>query len=78
MGCGEGDGTYVRGREVALLGREVYGGSDREVAALVLVEDASKDGGGVEIGNAIRFDCTDGWVRAKRDRGSRTHQSRPS
>lgn len=46
----------VGGREVALLGGEVYGRSDREVTALVLVEDASEDRGGVEIGNAIGLD----------------------
>lgn len=52
----EGKGTYVRGREVALLGRKVYGGGYREVTALVLVKDASEDRGGVEIGNAVGFD----------------------
>ena len=34
------------------------------MAALVLVKDASEDGGGVEIGNAIGFDLE--WVRARR------------
>jgi hypothetical protein len=58
MGSEERKGTYVRGREVALLGREVYGGGDREVTALVLVEDASEDRGGVEIGNAVGLDWT--------------------
>jgi hypothetical protein len=59
MGSGErGGGTYVRRREVALLGGEIYGGSDREMTALVFVEDASKDGGGVEIGDAVRLDWT--------------------
>jgi len=66
---GEGK-TYVRGREIALLGGEVYCRSDREVTALVLVEDASEDGGGVEIRNTIGLDWTDGRVRDSRGPGS--------
>lgn len=50
--------TYIRRREVALLGREVRGGGDGEVTTLVLVEDASEDRGGVEIGNAVGLD----WI----------------
>lgn len=60
MGSGEQKRACVRGREVTLLGGKVYGRSDREVAALVLVEDASEDGGGVEIGNAVGLDWTGG------------------
>lgn len=54
------EGTYVRGRKVALLGGEIYGWSDGEVTALVLVEDASEDGGGVKIWNTIGLDLIDG------------------
>jgi hypothetical protein len=39
-----------------LLGGKVRGRGDGEVAALVLVEDASEDGGGVEIGNTVGLD----------------------
>lgn len=56
MGSGEGKRVYVGGREVALLGGEVYGRCDREVTTLVLVEDASEYRGGVEIGDAIGLD----------------------
>ena len=51
-----GKRTDVRGRQVALLCREAYGGSDGKVTAFVLVENASKDGGGVEIGDTIGLD----------------------
>jgi len=53
-------GAYVRGREVTLLGGKVYGRSDREVATLILVENASENGRGVEIRNAIGVDWTNG------------------
>ena len=56
----EAKGTYVRGRKIALLGGEIYGWSDREVTALVLVKDASEDGGGVEVRNAIGLDLREG------------------
>jgi hypothetical protein len=36
------------------------------VTALVLVEDASEDGGGVEIWNAIGLDLRGGWVGVRR------------
>lgn len=77
---GRGEGrTYVRGREVTLLGGKVDGRSDGEVAALVLVEDASEDGGGVEIGNAIGLDWTDGWVRTGQRPGlGGAYRNRPS
>ena len=49
------------------------GRGDGEVAALVLVEDASKDGGGVEIGNTVGLDWRDRRVRTKlEDRTGRT------
>jgi len=67
---------YVRGREVALLGGKVRRGSDREMATLVLVEDASEDGRGVEIWNAIGVDWTEGWVKARR--GSEAGVPEPS
>ena len=47
-----------------MLGGKVHGWSDREMAALILVEDASKDGRGVEIWNTIGVDWTDVWVKA--------------
>jgi len=34
------------------------------MATLILVEDASEDGRGVEIWNAVGVDWTDGWVKA--------------
>lgn len=51
--------TYIGRREVALLGGEVRGGGDGEVTTLVLVEDASEDGGRVEIGNTVGLD----WIK---------------
>lgn len=42
--------------EVVLFGREGNTGKDGEVTSLVLVEDASKDGGRVKVGDAIAFD----------------------
>lgn len=60
MSSGEGKRSYVRGREVILLGGKVYGWGDREVTALVLVEDSGEDGGGVEIWNAIGLDWRNG------------------
>lgn len=39
----EGKWTYIRRREIALLGGEVCGRRDGEVAALVFVEDASEN-----------------------------------
>lgn len=77
IGSEETEGTYVRGWEIALLGGEVYGWSDREVATLVLVKDASEDGGGVEIGNAIRVDLTDGWTRLEKRIGARWGRDTP-
>jgi len=65
----EAKGAYVRGRKVALLGGEIYGWSDREVTALVLVEDASEEGGGVEVRNAIGLDLRGGLVRFRREIG---------
>ena len=61
----EAEGTYVRGRKVALLGGEIYGWSDREVTALVLVKDAGEDGGGVEIWSAIGLDLREGRMRVR-------------
>ena len=51
-----------------MLGGEIYGWSDREVAALVLVKDASEDRGGVEIWNTIGLDLRErgGWIRVRR------------
>ena len=49
------------------------------MTALVLVEDASEDGGGVEIGNTIGVDWTDGCMRTIR--GSElggAYRNRPS
>lgn len=43
-----------------MLGGKVYGWGDREVTALVLVEDSGEDGGGVEIWNAIGLDWRNG------------------
>ena len=71
--------TYVRGRKVALLGGEIYGWSDREVAALVLVKDAGKDGGRIEIWDTIGLDLGEGWMRVRRGLGlGGTHRNRLS
>ena len=43
-----------------MLGGKVHGRSDGEMATLVLVEDPSKDGRGVEIWNTIGVDWTGG------------------
>ena len=54
-----------------MLGGKVFGRSNRKVASLVFVKDASEDGRGVEIWNAIGLDWTDGWVSAMRESGNR-------
>lgn len=42
--------------QVILFGREGDTGEDGEMTALVLVEDTSKDGGRVKVGDAVAFD----------------------
>ena len=74
---GSAKGAYVRGREVALLSGKVHGWSDRKVTALVLVKDASEDGRGVEIRNAIGVDLTGRWMSARRG-PARRHVLEPS
>ena len=74
---GSAKGAYVRGGEVALLSGEVHGWSDRKVTALVLVKDASEDGRGVEIRNAIGVDLTDRRMSARRG-PARRHVPEPS
>ena len=42
--------------QVVLFGSEGDAREDGEVTALVLVEDTSKDGGRVKVGDAVAFD----------------------